>query len=122
MDCRVLKKRGFSLIEISLALLLCGILLLMILIAGKGVIANSNLRKSQIELNTIAQACRVYYQNQGHWPSQVSDLQPLFLSPRIDSQNYTLDQQSSLLKISSAGDTITVLKPQGLTGRLDYYR
>lgn len=120
MDSYILKKDGFSILELSIGLLICGILLLMVLMAGKGIIMNAKLKKNQTELNTVAQACREYYQQQGRWPAQVSDLQPFFLSAGINTQSFVFNPQDNIIQISSSSESITVVKPRGLTARLDY--
>ncbi len=120
MDRGILKKNGFSLIEISLGLFIGGVLLLIILMAGKGVITNANINKSQVEINTIAQACRLYYQNQGHWPSQVSDLQPFFLNAGMDVRRFILTSKENILELSDSFNGVTIVKPRGLAAIIDY--
>ena len=76
--------------------------------------------KANNDLNSVAQACQQYYLSLGHWPSMVSDLQPYFLSVGFNGNSYVFNLQSNIFTIVSGQNSITVVRPRGLLGRLDY--
>jgi hypothetical protein len=120
MGSHFLNQRSSSLVEISISLFVASVLLIILCVVGFQVLSNSRVSKELKDLNSIGQACRQYYQQQGHWPVQVSDLQPLFISSSIDGHHFSLNSQANVIQVLSTTASITVVKPRGLTGRLDY--
>lgn len=119
MDRYFLRNRGTSLLEISIGLVVLGIILSMLLSAGIGIFLNAKSEKNTKDINAIAYACRQYYMRFNHWPTQAMDLKPFFISPSVSTQNYILTQQTNILSISSPTDTVTVVRPRGVMGYLD---
>ena len=120
MDSHILNKNAFSLIEIALCVSVMGSILVALLPLGGQIVNRVNDVKTDNDLNVVAQACQQYYASLGHWPSQVSDLQPIFLSSGINGNSYILNPQSNILIISSGPNSITTVRPRGSIGRLDY--
>ena len=105
------KKKAFSLLEIALSLSVMAVIVLALLPLGGQIIEKIRNVKTDNDLATVALACQQYYQNHGHWPSQVGDLQPDFLFAGFSSVNYILNPQANILTISSDTSSRTVLKP-----------
>ncbi len=120
MDRYFLEKKGFSLVEISICLTVLGLLLLIFLPTGVGIISNSKVQKNTKDINYIAHACQQYYRQHNHWPVEANDLKPFFISPSVPTNNYFLTPQNNILFISSATDSVTVVRPRGVIGYLDY--
>ena len=119
----VLNEKAFSLMEIAIGLGLVALFLSTLWPLGTQMIAKTRVVQTKNDLNAIGQACRQYYMRSGEWPHQVNDLQPYFLSVGVNGQNYILISQApqaNILTISSGPNSISVVKPRGLTGRLDY--
>ena len=110
MDRNFLNNRAFSLTEIACALGVMVVVLSALLPMGGQIVTKVNATKANADLNGIASACQQYYKNTGHWPAQPGDLQPDFLSPGIDLSNYVLNPQVNILIISSAQNSVTVVK------------
>ncbi|MBI3601869.1 MAG: hypothetical protein HY209_03145 [Candidatus Omnitrophica bacterium] len=120
MDRDVLNEKAFSLTEIAIGLAVVVLFLSTLWPLGTQMIAKTRAAQTHNDLNAIGQACRQYYMRFGQWPQQVSNLQPYFLSGGIHGQNYVLIPQSNILIVSAGGNSVSVVKPRGLTGRLDY--
>ncbi len=120
MDRDVLNEKAFSLIEIVIGLGLVALFLLTLWPLGTQMIAKTRAVQTNRNLNAIGQACRQYYMRFGQWPHQVSDLQPYFLSAGVNGQNYFLNPQVNFLIVSLGENSMSLVKPRGLTGRLDY--
>ena len=111
MDRHFLRNTGLGLIEIAIGLSVATVLLLAVLPLGKQAIANARLVQNHRNLSAVAQACRQYYMQLGHWPGQVADLQPYFLSAGVDGQGYVLNPQVNILTVSWGNHEVTVIKP-----------
>ena len=120
MDSNFLNRKSFSLLEVSLGLVVIVLLLCVSCIYSKGIISNAKATQSTYNLDAIGQACRQYYMRSGQWPSLVSDLQPYFLNSNVGGSRYTLNPQLNILTVSSGTYSITITKPRGLAGWLDF--
>ncbi|MBF0490611.1 MAG: hypothetical protein HQL15_08375 [Candidatus Omnitrophica bacterium] len=103
-------------VEIVLGLLITAVLIAAILPLGGPIIQKVQAVKIQQDLTTVAQACKQYYASLGYWPTQISDLQPYFLSQGFDGRCYVLNSQPNILTIILGSYSITVVKPRGLMG------
>ncbi len=106
------KIKAFSLLEIALSLSMITVIAMALLPLGGGVIEKMKIVRITNDLKAVAIACGQYYRSFGHWPSQVADLQPDFLSPSINSQVYVLDPQTNILIVSLDLLSVTVIRPQ----------
>ncbi len=120
MDGNFLNKKAFSLTEIAVSLSVIMAILLALLPLGGQMVSGVKGIKTQNDLNFVGQACQQYYRSMGHWPSQLSDLQPSFLNSNINGSNYIFNPQANILTITSGGVSTTVVKPGGLMRGWDY--
>lgn len=112
MDSNVLSKRGFSLVELSLVLLIAVIL---IAVSGYSALKIRQAAKAQrtlIELETIVSVSTQYYLENGAWPAVLADLRPKYLSGTSGDLNpfgnvYTIAGGASRV-------TVSTLLPKGL--------
>ena len=120
MDGYLLNKKAFSLIEVALSLGVIAMILLVVLLLGGQVLNKIKDVKANDDVNAVAQACQLYYRSLGHWPNQVGDLQPTFLSSGINSSNYVLNHQTNILTVTASQTSTTVVRPRGLVGKILY--
>ena len=111
MDGNFLNKKAFSLVEIVVSLSVIMAILLALLPLGGQMVSKVRGIKTDNDLNAIAQACQLYYRSVGHWPNQLSDLQPSFLNSNINGSNYILNPQTNILTVTLGTSSITVVKP-----------
>lgn len=112
--------QGFSLLEVSIGLAVVALVLSALLPLGWQILANARDAQIRNNLQAIGRACQEYYLYvggyvDGHWPAQVSDLQPYFLSPSIDATKYTITLKDNILNVSIGTYSVTVVKPNSLS-------
>lgn len=95
--------------------------LLCIIPLGTGIISHAKAGQIQNNMKAVGEACRQYYMNYGQWPSNLSDLKPIFLSVSVDTSTYHLNPQDHILTIASTSSSLTISKPYGFTSRLDFH-
>jgi len=74
MDGNVLGRRGFSLIELAMALAVIAVILAVVLYSAKAIRQVALAERTVDELNGIAVASTRYYGQNGSWPGTLSDL------------------------------------------------
>lgn len=112
MDSDVLTKRGFSLVELVLVLMVASVF---IAATGYSVAKIRQVVKAQRtinELNAIASVSTQYYLENGAWPASTDDLRPKYLGPNSSVLNpfgnaYTIAGGASSVSVST-------LLPRGL--------
>lgn len=112
MDNNVLKRRGFSLAELSLVLMLAGIFIAAAFYSAAKIRQVASGIRALEELDAIALASARYYSERGAWPVNLSDLRPSYLVQQASSFNpfgnaYTISSNVSSVSVST-------LLPKGL--------
>ena len=74
MDSDVLKEKAFSLIELSLVLAATAMFLMVVLYTSKGIRNTALSERALEEMSSIAVASTRYYNQNGIWPVNLSDL------------------------------------------------
>lgn len=112
MDSDLLAKRGFSLVELGLALMVVSVLIAVSFYSAAKIRQVSLAQRAVNELNAIATVSTQYYLENGAWPVNLSDLRSKYLGPGSSDLNpfgnaYTITSGVSRASVS------TVL-PRGL--------
>jgi general secretion pathway protein G len=76
-------KRGFTLIELIIALSIISILIFLALINYAVAVHKSEDIACQANLKTIRKAINVYYVNTGDYPNSLDDLKPDYIRPNF---------------------------------------
>jgi len=119
MDHNVLTtRRGFSLAELSLVLMLAGVFIAAAFYSAAKIRQVSKAQRVIMELESIALASTRYYSEHGAWPVSLADLRPSYLVQGSSDSNpfgnaYTISSNTSSVSIS------TVL-PKGLITSKSY--
>ena len=112
MDGDVLAKRGFTLAEACLVLLIAGVLIAAVFYSA-GKMRQAGLAQRTInELNAIADAGTRYYQEKGAWPQGLADLRPEYLSAASSDFNPFGSSYTITAGVSSV--SVSTLLPKGL--------
>jgi len=112
MDSDVLARRGFTLVEICLVLVI-GSVLIAVSFYSAGKIRQAALaQRTMGELNALASASTQYYLEKGAWPPGLANLRPEYLSLASADLNpfgnaYTITAAASSVSVST-------LLPKGL--------
>jgi len=114
MDCSILGKKGISLLEAIVILLIIGIILSMVLPAEAARIRKTNYEKSIKELTSIAQASIDYFILKGHCPVAISQLEPQFMPSIAISSPFGTNYQMACI---NGLVNVSVLVPSGLAGK-----
>lgn len=113
MDNNVLKRRrGFSLAELSLVLMLAGVFIAAAFYSAAKIRQVASGIRALEELDSIASASTRYYSERGAWPVSLSDLRPSYLVQQSSDTNpfgnvYTITSNASSVSVST-------LLPKGL--------
>lgn len=112
MDNNVLAKRGFSLAELSLVLMVASVFIAASSYSAAKIRQAASAQRVIGELDAIAVAGTKYYSEQGAWPVNISDLRPGYLVQQSSDLNpfgnvYTI--ASNALSFS-----VSTLLPKGL--------
>lgn len=112
MDSNVLTRRGFSLVELSLVLMVASVFIAVSFYSAAKVRQVALAQRAIDELNTIASVSTQYYLENGAWPVNLSDLRPGYLS----STSADLNPFGNVYIITSGASRVSVstLLPKGL--------
>jgi type II secretory pathway pseudopilin PulG len=119
MDSNVLKRRGFSLAELSLVFMVASVFLAAIVCSAAKIRQAASAQRVIEELNAIAVASSGYYSEHGAWPASLADLRPGYLTPQSTAVNpfgnaYTITSNAFSLSVS------TLLPTKGLVSGKSY--
>lgn len=106
MDNNVLKRRGFSLAELSLVLMLAGVFIAAAFYSAAKIRQAASGIRALEELDSIALASARYYSERGAWPVNLSDLRPSYLVQQSSDVNpfgnaYTITSNVSSVSVST---------------------
>ena len=106
MDNNVLKRRGFSLAELSLVLMLTGVFIAAAFYSAAKIRQVASGIRALEELDSIALASARYYSERGAWPVNLSDLRPSYLVQQSSDVNpfgnaYTITSNVSSVSVST---------------------
>jgi len=118
MDNNVLKRRGFSLAELSLVLMLAGVFIAAAFYSAAKIRQVASGIRVLEELDSVALASARYYSEQGAWPVSLADLRPSYLVQQSSDVNpfgnvYTITSNVSSVSVST-------LLPKGLITNKSY--
>ena len=116
MDSNVLTRRGFSLVELGVVLVVVSVMFAVSFYSAGKIRQAVMAKRTMDELNAIALVSTEYYQERGAWPISLSDLRPKYLV----SGSSDINPFGSAYIISSGvfGVSVTTLLPKGLiTGK-----
>ena len=106
MDNNVLKRRGFSLAELSLVFMLAGVFIAAAFYSAAKIRQVASGIRALEELDSIALASARYYSERGAWPVNLSDLRPSYLVQQSSDVNpfgnaYTITSNVSSVSVST---------------------
>ena len=119
MGDNVLKKRrGFSLVELSLVLMLAGVFITAAFYSAAKIRQVASAIRALEEMDSIALASTRYYSEHGAWPTGLSDLRPNYLVQQSSNLNpfgnaYTVT--SNVLSFS-----VSTFLPKGIVTNKSY--
>ncbi len=118
MDNNVLAKRGFSLAELSLVLMVASVFIAASFYFAAKIRQIASAQRVVEEMDSIAAAGTRYYSERGAWPVNLSDLRPSYLVQQSSDVNpfsnaYTIT--SNVLSVS-----VSTLLPKGLITNKSY--
>jgi len=106
MDSHVLTKRGFSLVELGLVLMVVSMFIAISSYSAAKIRQVVKAQRILNELDSIASVSTQYYLENGAWPATLSDLRPKYLSPTSGDLNpfgnaYTIAGNVSRVSVST---------------------
>lgn len=106
MDSDVLARRGFSLVELGLVLMVVSAVIVVSSYSALKIRQVIKAQRTVNELNTIAGVSTQYYLENGAWSTNLSDLRPKYLSPTSGDLNpfgnaYTITGGTSYVSVST---------------------
>ena len=112
MDNNVLAKRGFSLAELSLVLMVASVFIAVSFYSAAKIRQVVSAQRVIEELDSIAAAGTRYYSEHGAWPTGLSDLRPSYLG----QQSSDLNPFGNAYTITSGASGVSVFTflPKGL--------
>ncbi|MBU2222261.1 MAG: type II secretion system GspH family protein [Candidatus Omnitrophica bacterium] len=118
MDNNVLARRGFSLVELSLVLMVASVFITASFYSASKIRQVALAQRVVGELDAIAAASTRYYSEHGAWPASLSDLRPGYLVQQSGDLNpfgnvYTIASNASTFSVST-------LLPKGLITSKSY--
>ncbi len=118
MDNNVLKSRGFSLVELSLVLMLAGVFIAAAFYSAAKIRQVASAQRVIEEMDSVALASTRYYSEHGAWPVSLADLRPSYLVQQSSDVNpfgnaYTISSNVSSVSVST-------LLPKGLITSKSY--
>jgi type II secretory pathway pseudopilin PulG len=118
MDSNVLKRRGFSLAELSLVFIVASVFLAAVVCSAAKIRQAASAQRVIEELNAIAVASSGYYSEHGAWPASLADLRHGYLTQQSTAVNpfgnaYTITSNAFSLSVST-------LLPKGLVSGKSY--
>ena len=118
MDNNVLKRRGFSLAELSLVLMLTGVFIAAAFYSAAKIRQVASGIRALEELDSIALASARYYSERGAWPVNLSDLRPSYLVQQSSDVNPFGNAYTIISNVSSV--SVSTLLPKGLITSKSY--
>ena len=118
MDNNVLKRRGFSLAELSLVLMLAGVFIAAAFYSAAKIRQVASGIRALEELDSIALASARYYSERGAWPVNLSDLRPSYLVQQSSDVNPFGNAYTITSNVSSV--SVSTLLPKGLITSKSY--
>ncbi len=112
MDSDVLAKRGFSLLELSLVLMVVSVLIAVSSYSAAKIRQVALAQRAVSELNAIASVSTQYYLENGAWPVNLSDLRPKYLE--ANSNDLNPFGNSYTITIGSSRASVSTVLPRGL--------
>ncbi len=118
MDNNVLAKRGFSLAELSLVLMVASVFIAASFYSAAKIRQAASAQRVIEELDSIAAASTRYYSEHGAWPTGLSDLRSSYLG----QQSSDLNPFSNAYTITSnaLSFSVSTLLPKGLITNKSY--
>ncbi len=106
MDSDVLTKRGFSLAELVLVLMLASVFIAAAGYSALKIRQTAKAQRTLYELDSIASVSTQYYLENGAWPASLADLRPKYLSSTSGDRNpfgniYTIAGDVSRVSVST---------------------
>jgi Tfp pilus assembly protein PilE len=111
MDSCILNKKGTSIMEVIVVLLIIGVIFSMVVPYYVSRIKNANYEKTVSELTAIAQASIDYFILEESWPTRISQLAPEFMPYAVTSSPFGTNYQITCINNMV---TVSVLIPAGL--------
>ena len=118
MDDNVLTKRGFSLAELSLVLMVISICIAVSFYSASKIRQIASAQRVIEELDAIALASTRYYSEQGAWPINILDLRPNYLVQQSSDLNPFGNAYAITSNVSSF--SVSTLLPNGLITNKSY--
>jgi len=112
MDNNVLARRGFSLAELSLVLMVVSIFIAASFYSAAKIRQVASAQRIIEELNSIAAVSTRYYSEHGAWPTSLSDLRPSYLGQQ--SSDFNPFGNAYTITSGASGVSISTLLPKGL--------
>ena len=112
MDSNVLAKRGFSLAELSLVLMVVSALFAVSGYSAAKIQQAASAQRVIEELNAIAEASTRYYSEHGAWPVDLAGLRPGYLAQQSGDLNPFGNAYTIASSVSSV--SVSTLLPKGL--------
>jgi type II secretory pathway pseudopilin PulG len=118
MDSNILKRRGFSLAELSLVFMVASVFFSAVVCSAAKIRQAASAQRAIEELVAIAAAGSWYYSEHGAWPASLADLRPGYLTSQSTAVNpfgnaYTITSNTFSLSVST-------LLPKGLVSGKSY--
>jgi len=106
MDNNVLKRRGFSLAELSLVFMLAGVFIAAAFYSAAKIRQIASAQRVIEELDSVVLASTRYYSERGAWPVSLADLRPSYLVQQSSDFNpfgnaYTITSNASSISVST---------------------
>jgi type II secretory pathway pseudopilin PulG len=111
MESCILNKKGFSILEVTVVAFIVGAVLSMVISSYVNRINNAKYQRTVNELTVIAQSSVDYFNSEGSWPTQVSQLAPEFMPNAVTSSPFGTNYQITF--VNKLG-TVSVLIPSGI--------
>jgi len=112
MDNNVLARRGFSLVELGLVLMVTSVLFAASFYSAAKIRQAAYAQRVIEELDSIADVSLRYYSEHGAWPVNISDLRPSYLVQSSSDLNHFGNAYVITSGVSSV--SISTLLPKGL--------
>jgi len=106
MDSDVLAKRGFSLVELGLVLMVISVFIAISSYSAAKIRQVVKAQRTLNELDAIASVSTQYYLENGAWPASLADLHPKYLGPTSSDFNpfgnaYAITAGTSSVSVST---------------------
>lgn len=112
MDSNLLARRGFSLVELGLVLMVVSVLIAVSFYSAAKIRQIALAQRTINELNAIATVSTQYYLENGAWPMNLFDLRPKYLS--VQSSDFNPFGNGYIITPGESGVSLSTLLPRGL--------